>query len=533
MNKSESSTFFLLFCLTASFLAWILLTPIQNIVYFISDDAYYYYKTALNIISGRGSSFDGLNLTNGYHPLWMIIILPVFKFSATNLDTPLRIVLCIQTIAYSGSIILCWVYAKKLFSINVAIVSIAFLTIFASPLVLSLNGLESTFLLFWVFLLLYSDLKFQLSDSHSGFKKAVVLGFLFAVLVLIRLDNVFIIIAVTILKLSDRSLSVTFLARTRLLITNFWPTFVIFLLFISPYFIWNQTTFGHLTPISGALKSTFPIPVTHNHMGAHALPYVIPYIALIVWFFTDFLRKGPSSRTYSKLSSKYFLFTAIFTGNSIHLLWTQFFMAWGVYQWHFTSYVPILAISSAIFLLNTFKKISPSQKTQHSVLFITICMSVAYNWVLHTEKGDHHKGRIEAALWARDNTPVNTVFALADAGAFSYFSERPVINLDGLINSYEFQESISSGKLFEFLRKNQTKYFADAFTKCDYSQSKEKVLAYPGKNIAKPVGYLLHFDKKDERFRSQPSIYRPTTRNEKICFVIWPFTSAKFQTLPR
>ena len=46
--------------------------------WFIRDDAYYYYKVAQNISEGHGSTFDGINPTNGYHPLWMLICIPIF-----------------------------------------------------------------------------------------------------------------------------------------------------------------------------------------------------------------------------------------------------------------------------------------------------------------------------------------------------------------------------------------------------------------------------------------------------------------------
>ena len=42
--------------------------------WFTRDDAFYYFKVAQNISEGNGSSFDGINLANGYHPLWMVVL---------------------------------------------------------------------------------------------------------------------------------------------------------------------------------------------------------------------------------------------------------------------------------------------------------------------------------------------------------------------------------------------------------------------------------------------------------------------------
>jgi len=52
---------------------WLLL-PINYLIHFTSDDTYFYLKTALNFSNGKGSSFDGINSTNGYHPLWFLIL---------------------------------------------------------------------------------------------------------------------------------------------------------------------------------------------------------------------------------------------------------------------------------------------------------------------------------------------------------------------------------------------------------------------------------------------------------------------------
>src|SRR5215472_16770045 len=43
------------------------------------DDFFYYLKIAQNVAHGAGSTFNGIVPTNGYHPLWMIV-LTVFSF---------------------------------------------------------------------------------------------------------------------------------------------------------------------------------------------------------------------------------------------------------------------------------------------------------------------------------------------------------------------------------------------------------------------------------------------------------------------
>ena len=42
-----------------------------------SDDAFYYLKIAQNVAAGRGLTFDGISVTNGFHPLYLGLLLPL------------------------------------------------------------------------------------------------------------------------------------------------------------------------------------------------------------------------------------------------------------------------------------------------------------------------------------------------------------------------------------------------------------------------------------------------------------------------
>ena len=43
------------------------------------DDAFYYYQIAYHMAEGRFSTFDGgLTRTNGYHPLWLLLLTPFY-----------------------------------------------------------------------------------------------------------------------------------------------------------------------------------------------------------------------------------------------------------------------------------------------------------------------------------------------------------------------------------------------------------------------------------------------------------------------
>jgi hypothetical protein len=70
--------------LAAAALLWVavviahLFYPVREIlIRVIPDDALFYLVIARNGAAGVLSSFDGINPTNGYHPLWLLVLQPL------------------------------------------------------------------------------------------------------------------------------------------------------------------------------------------------------------------------------------------------------------------------------------------------------------------------------------------------------------------------------------------------------------------------------------------------------------------------
>jgi len=71
--------------------------------------------------------------------------------------------------------------------------------------------------------------------------------------------------------------------------------------------------------------------------------------------------------------------------------------------------------------------------------------------------------RYHAALWIAENSPPDTVFASWNAGQLGFFSNRTVINLDGLINDVDYYERVLRGSipLADYLVENNVEYIVD------------------------------------------------------------------------
>jgi len=63
-----------------------------------------------------------------------------------------------------------------------------------------------------------------------------------------------------------------------------------------------------------------------------------------------------------------------------------------------------------------------------------------------------------AALWAKTHTPPDAVFGMTDAGIFGYYSERRVVNLDGVVNNREYQRYLRNRQLKAYFLRQGIEY---------------------------------------------------------------------------
>jgi hypothetical protein len=168
----------------------------QNLAlrWFTRDDAYYYFKVAQNISEGYGSTFDGINQTNGYHPLWMLICIPIFALSRFDLILPLRALLLIMSGLSVATGILLYRLIGRIFTPAIGAIAALF-WVFSSDVLNTLyqNGLESGIAAFFVILLIYKLYEFEQSWRQNGVSKSQIatLALIALLAIFSRLDLVF------------------------------------------------------------------------------------------------------------------------------------------------------------------------------------------------------------------------------------------------------------------------------------------------------------------------------------------------------
>lgn len=490
-------------------------TPETILDWFHSDDAYYYFVPARNIAEGGGITFDGITHTNGFHPLWMAINVPVFALAQFDLILPLRIMIIILAIFHAATGIVLFRLVKRFLKLEVATIIALYWVL--SPTIHNLtakggmeSGLSAFFiLLFWYQLSLTNNQK-QLSRNALG--RILSLGFLASLTVFSRLDNIFLVIFGGIWfwlrwwQQNDTDISTTkssWLWRFQTAFSFFAPVAGSMLIYVS----WNRIVFETYAPISGSIKvwwGTLPFTVygssRFKHGGLSAMlnhlfsgdsnwgPWSFIMEPINSWAISlsSQVQNSPANLVYLVFFALVIIIAALlWTSRSSTLesiyglgLVPMFFACLsqiGYYNlrislaqryWYWVMEVIMIILFGAVLLSRLFYfydqrlKDRKTQKrvTQLTLFLIAITLAIInFNYLESGLRGsdsfDQHF-YIERAKWLEDNTEPNALIAITGAGALSYFTEgRTIINMDGLMNNAKYFYYLQGGEGAVYLEK--------------------------------------------------------------------------------
>lgn len=172
-------------------------TPANSLMrWYNIDDAFYYYKVAQNILAGKGITFDGINLSNGFHPLWMVICLVVFWTSRFGLILPLRLLVIVSGLFNAATALLLFHLLKKYLHLLAAFITTLAWAILPSIYNTStVHGMESSISVFFIVLLLKTavEMNARREQHPPNILSIALVGLIGAFTILARLDNIFIV----------------------------------------------------------------------------------------------------------------------------------------------------------------------------------------------------------------------------------------------------------------------------------------------------------------------------------------------------
>lgn len=475
---------------------------VRHLLVRIVDDASYYMTTARNLAAGRGLTFDGIHPTSGFHPLWLLMLVPLFLLHAPP-ETMIRLVVLLQTILLSLAYLVFWRTRSKLFSPRIAALTGILFVCFVFPP--CINGMESALLLLLVTVLYGYGL--HLAQTQPNWRRVALLGIILGCVLLARLDMIFIPLCL-LGWFAGRSFAIETRSRAvaAVLVCALAAAAV-----VGPYLAFNHLKFGSVMPISGALKSSFP----HIALGPYTLPRIaamgiinlgcaVLAICWSSWTVIRTLRNRPAPDP-----EFYTTATTIFAwAITMHFLYTLIFMKEDTFGWYFVTYAlfAIVCVTGPIdrVLKSNFMRARPAVYPATAALLIVAMIVRDQTRDSFPQNGQWHTPVYNAAVWAREHTPPEAIFAMSDCGHFGFFSLRRVINLDGLVNDMDFQRTLAEHRLNQYLRQNEVDFLV-----LHTVRGREDVIAGGYDSLTLPHPSKLFEGLGDSvRVREQSEVYR-------------------------
>jgi len=472
------------------------------------DDAYYYLKIAENIADGKGATFDGIHKTNGFHPLWLLILTGLSIIPGLDGVTLVRAVMVLQALLYLGILVLIRKNAEDVLN-PYMIGALLLVTVYPRFFQVFLSGMESGLIVLLLLLIFY--LLPRIMDGLNGEKWPLYglgLGGFLAATVLSRLDTVFFAaVVLTFIVANDirQRKSVTS-ATYGVLIAGGVIVFA-----IAPFLIWNYTNFGTIATTSSLMK----VKWNFANIGTHAIQMLTAFPEYLIAFIISLVGTGIVfvNKKYLRRSLRFtFLRPLGLYLLAATLLLTFYFLfhKWALNSYSLAFLLPaiILGVITVFIALREEIEFGKKRRVFAFIMFLSAFVVAAGTQVYSLKRREMGMTiRIyETAVWAKENTPEDAIFAMKDSGVFGYYSERNTINLDGLVNDLDYQEYLRGGRLEEYLEMNGVDYFVQhAFWFDDYPVNTgdyESYTLYIPSRLYDGTGATVTVSKEQEFYRS-------------------------------
>ena len=430
----------------------------QGFLAFYEDDFFYYVRIAQRIAAGSHSTYSGAYMTNGYHPLWMVVIVALIRLFGTGLGFfyALQFLLVICVLA---TYILCERTFAAIAPRSAWLPQFAAAAVATAELVLASGGMEVALAIPLIAALVYYRLcRFTWTSS-----RAFLLGLLSAAVVLARLDAAILVASMAIFDLLWSS-GVPLRQRLRSSIA-----FLAGAIPVALYLLLNELWFHTLMPVSGEAKQMrfhrWPSPMffsRHTFSLPERLFLVFPCLlatvaGLVILFCC------PQWRSRLRGSLPFLLALLLFPLLFVAAL--SVLSDWPIWSWY--AY-PLIAsgIGGTALLLAAGP---PSSRIVHGLRWPALALLVLVwsafglsNWRNATRPDKvGYSIYLEAVDIARFDRTHPGVYAMGDrAGTPGYLLHEPLIQLEGLVMDKAFLANIRKQRpLAEVLREYGVRYY--------------------------------------------------------------------------
>lgn len=472
MKKLNPSLIFLILIIALFIRIWFAFRPFWIVDSFLlSDDTYFFFHIAKNWKEGHPFTEDGVHLTNGFHPLFVFLIIPLFFIFPKDLILPVKSGLLILSFINVLSGLLIFLLVKDKWGKEAGFFSLLLWSFSPTVIKENVNGMETALAVFFVVLSSWFYLC-KVRDSNS-ISNIFFLGILTGGAILARMDEIFLTFAIMLdfllLKRKEKLKKIVFLLLGVLIV-------------ILPWFIVNIILFNTILPVSGEavkfqnlaferftlspssyikiilsgisvlLNSPVPIYIFLRTMtGFLGIWKIAIYIAcsfIAGWLFYKILK----NREYKLNELRFSLFFII----SMILFYSFIIMA--PFRYHPRYYAPF-SIFVTIFLAILLKKYLESKFK--IIIFVSLFLLFLPGLFRFGFSKPEYYGFYPIGKWIDENLPDGTRVGSYQSGAMGYFGkDKLVVNLDGVVNRDALM-ALKEGRSLDYVRSEHLEYIID------------------------------------------------------------------------
>lgn len=475
----------LLFCVTVAtvgtfFLFHIVSSPEELTSRFSVDDSFYYFQTAWQTALSGFVTFDGIHQANGVHFLWFVLLYAFALLSPDKiflLYAGYLVALALALLVYG----LIWRAGTLLDDRRrhlTLVIALLWTVILAGKSNQLFVGMESTLHMATLWACFVTFLKFTRKLEDGSDIPNIDFLLLSVCLVMIswaRLDSALysLIFYLGALFLTMRKNKI----HAVLFSKCFWLSLIVIAVGAAIQIGFYMQSAGTVIPISGLIKAASPHATSvemlrsfvsilfpfGNIAALHAEWFLVTgtLLFLLLLFYVIWQARRAATPIHwafhfaSLLGVGTILFAAL--SCSHHDAFSRWYLA-PVYMFYI--------LGCGCFLHRSLYGTGvPSGRNGlfHSIVVLALYLLGISGLIESYARTPLYLTRYQLSQFLRDHTKPNDVLASFNAGQLAYFSDRKLINLDGLVNDKRYHDEILNkpSKILSYLRDNDVTYVVD------------------------------------------------------------------------
>jgi hypothetical protein len=497
--------------------------------YQLIDDAYYYLEIADNLRTGCGASFNCRNPTNGYHPLWLLLLTGLTVLLPAKGDAQVWLMQAAGILLFFAAAAVTTATARRLMPEARVAPYVPAVLIAANPSLfyVAINGLETPAALLTLALLALACVQ---ALTRSSATASIAVGTAGALAFLARLDYAIVAgLAVGALLLAD-------LQRLRRPSGGAICATLLLGAVVAGYLLANLLLFDAAMPVSGSIKQTsladrLQLGALYGPAGAvSALAWPLRFVT---W---------PGNPLLLAAAGVVTLAAAILTLRSSPARLRDLFLllsGWvhaALYlalqssgpEYYFVPLILSVAWSGAVVVRAIERRLGRVPALMRAIPLGLAVLAVAgpltANRVLDRDRPvvPWRLDRLRAVAWMNETLPPDAVIGSWWSGAIGYYADRPVVNLDGLVNGPAYLDVLRGCRLGRYLIDSGITHLADYATSAMIERGAPDEALFPGRCWAELWADLAAAGYRLEKLRVYPDPQFPAERGFAVLAIRRP-----------